>query len=539
MNPRMQALPVCLAFLAISATAADESTVTILRRLESALAKQAAELDTQRAQIEAQQREIASLKKAVEASRTHATAATDAVTDTRRKQQHTALREQEAPRWSFDTSRPRLSSADGRSTLSLRALTQLDTSAYTQDDAGALSTDFRRGSVGTGTNRENTAAQDLGTGSNFRRARIGVEGIFARDFGYRFMAEFGGSGSESQTRLNDAWVSFSGFAPFTLQMGAFSPPANMDDGTAPEDTLFPERSTPAELSRTLAGADGRMGIGIRGSATRWMGALTLTGGTAGEAESFDEQRAIVGRVGVLALTGPENLWNVHLGASGSYVFRPADQGNSGSRYAIRLRDRPELRTDGTRLIDTSLLDADAAWATGLEFGANWRNLYLQAERFRYGIERRDGELEDPEFDAWYVQGSWVITGESRRYNVANGSFQSPRPVAPVSASGGPGSWELAWRISHTDLDFAAGSVGFAAGPGAVRGGIQDIRSIGLNWMINANLKLMLDYMRVDVDRLNPATADALPFGPSPLTPPAGAEIGQDLEIYTLRTQFAF
>lgn len=539
MNPRTRALPACLAFVAIVADAAGESTEEILRRLESALATQAAELDAQRAQIEAQHREILRLKDAVEASRAGASAVAAAAEDTRREQQQSALRERETPRWSFDASRPRLSSADTRSTLALRALTQLDSSVYAQDDAGPLSTDVRRGSVGTGTNRENTSAQDLSAGTNFRRARIGVEGVFARDFGYRFMAEYGGSGSESQARINDAWVSYAGFAPFTLQLGAFSPPANMDDGTAPEDTLFPERSTPAELSRALAGADGRMGIGIRGSGERWMGALTLTGGTAGEAESFDEQRAVVGRLGVLALTGPDNLWNLHVGASGSYVFRPADQGISGSRYAIRLRERPELRTDGTRLIDTGALDADAAWSTGLEFGANWRNLYLQAERFRYGVERRDGQLDDPAFDAWYVQGSWVITGESRRYSMANGSFQSPRPVAPFSASGGPGSWELAWRFSHTDLDFAAGSAGFAAAPGAVRGGIQDVRSIGLNWMINANLKLMLDYMRVDVDRLNPATAGSLPFGPSPLTPPAGAEIGQDLEIYTLRTQFGF
>ena len=50
---------------------------------------------------------------------------------------------------------------------------------------------------------------------------------------------------------------------------------------------------------------------------------------------------------------------------------------------------------------------------------------------------------------------------------------------------------------------------------------------------------MLDYMRVEVERLNPATAGALPFGPAPLTPPAGVGIGQDLDIYTLRTQFAF
>jgi phosphate-selective porin OprO and OprP len=50
---------------------------------------------------------------------------------------------------------------------------------------------------------------------------------------------------------------------------------------------------------------------------------------------------------------------------------------------------------------------------------------------------------------------------------------------------------------------------------------------------------MLDYMRVKVDRLNPDTAGALPFGAAPITPPPGVHIGQDLDIYSLRTQFAF
>ena len=111
-------------------------------------------------------------------------------------------------------------------------------------------------------------------------------------------------------------------------------------------------------------------------------------------------------------------------------------------------------------------------------------------------------------------------------------------MTPFSASGGWGSWELAWRFSHTDLDFDAGRPGLPASPSAVRGGIQDIRSIALNWAVNNNLKLMLDYMRVEVERLNPAMTGAQPFGPSPLTPPEGAQIGQDLDIYTLRTQFA-
>ena len=39
-----------------------------------------------------------------------------------------------------------------------------------------------------------------------------MEGTFNRDFGYRFVGELAGSGTEGPARINDAWVSYTGFA---------------------------------------------------------------------------------------------------------------------------------------------------------------------------------------------------------------------------------------------------------------------------------------------------------------------------------------
>jgi len=236
---------------------------------------------------------------------------------------------------------------------------------------------------------------------------------------------------------------------------------------------------------------------------------------------------------------------VHVGLSGTKVFQPADQGSqaTGPRFPIRFRDRPEIRVDSTRLIDTGSIDADSAYAAGAEFGMNYKNWLLQAENFWYGIERRKTTtLPDPAFGGYYVAGTWVITGESHRYNMANGSFQSPRPFTPFAS--GPGSgWgalELALRYSHTDLNFHEGAGGTPATTDSVRGGVQNIWTLGANWYLNANFKLMLDYMRIDVDRLNPAGPGNLtPFGAAPLTPPIGVQIGQDLNVIALRSQYTF
>ena len=443
----------------------------------------------------------------------------------------------EAPKLAFNNGRPTISSADGRSSLSVRAVAQMDAGRYGESAEGPLATDFRRGSVGGG--RENNAARDFSDGMNFRRARFGVDGVFASNWNYRLLFEFAGSGTEGPARINDAWIGYTGLAPFTFQLGAFATPSNMDDGTTPDDQVFVERASAAELSRALAGADGRLGFGVKAGGKRWMSTLNFTTRTVNDAEVFDNQFAAVARGGGLIATSDD--YNVHLGASATRVFSMADQGSAAMpRHPLRFRDRPEVRLDSVRLIDTGPLDAAHANAYGVEFGANYKNFYVQGENFWFDVDRRGTALEDPSFGGFYLMGSWMITGESRRYNATTGSFQNPRPKSPFAHDGGWGAFEVAARFSQTDLNFDEGAVGTAPVASAVRGGEQDVMSLGLNWYLNSNIKLLFNYLMIDVDRLNPAgPGNAAPFGAGAATPPVGVEIGQDLDVYILRTQFRF
>lgn len=455
----------------------------------------------------------------------------------------------ERPKVSMVSGRPTIASADGRYSLSLRGIAQADAGFYFQDAQGPNATDFRRGSVGAGS-RENNAAQDLSNGVNFRRARFGAEGVIDQNFSYRLIFEFGGSGTEGPARINDAWIAYTGFAPFTIQAGAFSPPANLEDSTSPEDQLFLERASGSELSRTIAGADGRVGLGVRATGHRNFFAATLTSATVNDAESFDEQLAAVGRVATLIASDQDGAgtYNILIGANGSYVFNPPDSGllntagtTNTPRYAYRFRDRPELRLDSTRLIDTGAIDSQHVDTEGVEFGANYKNILVQAEGYRYGIDRYNSTLANPEFWAGYVEASWVLTGESRRYNTNTASWQNPRPLRSFSpATGGWGAFELAARYSYTNLNYHSGQAGTAAQPGQIRGGKQQIETIGLNWYLNTNFKLLFDFQHVQVDRLNPAGPGNLtPFGAGALTPPIGAQIGQTYNAFAVRSQFAF
>src|SRR5262245_29193153 len=521
----------------VPALAADQSaggTVEEqLQALRQLVEHQQTQLDEQQRQLSAQGAELEKLR--AERAGTAGPAPADVGTRLENVEQSVAkakLDSQDRPKVAMNANRMTVTSPDGRSSLAIRANVQLDMAHHDQDPVGPLETDFRRGSVGAPPNRENDAARDLSNGAYFRRARIGVEGAIARDFNYRFLAEFGGAGTEGPTRINDAYLAYTGFAPFTFQLGAFSPPANMADGVATEDLLFIERASSAELSRALGGADGRLGLGMRTGGARWMGALPYTGRTVNDAEVFDSQQALVGRIGGLVMTSPDS--NLHLGVNGTYVMKPAQSSVTPGavQYGLRLRDRPELRVDSTRLIDTGGIDADAAYSAGIELAFNWKNFLIQGEHFEYGVNRRHSPFEDPEFSGGYLEASWILTGESRRYVAANGAFQAPRPRIPFDGNGGFGAVELALRYSVTDLNYAEGIAGTEAPLGSVRGGEQEVLGLGLNWYFNQNVKLMFNWLHVDVDRLNPAgPGNATPFGPEPATPPLGAEIGQDLDIF--------
>ena len=182
-------------------------------------------------------------------------------------------------------------------------------------------------------------------------------------------------------------------------------------------------------------------------------------------------------------------------------------------HAFRLRERPELNVDanGIRLIDTGNIDADHGWEWGVEAAGNYHNFYGQGGYFGFEAMRRDlGNplgLSDPDFNGWYLQGSWVLTGEVKKYKPDTGSWGVPKPNEPFSLDKpGIGAWELAARYSDLDLNYHAGQDGLAIPVDGIRGGDQRIWSAGINWYPNQVIRFMLDYQHVDVSRLNTAGA---------------------------------
>jgi phosphate-selective porin OprO/OprP len=176
---------------------------------------------------------------------------------------------------------------------------------------------------------------------------------------------------------------------------------------------------------------------------------------------------------------------LHFGVSGSY--RKIDDDKP---YSIS--PRPEVGITNTRLIRTGNIDdVDDTVAYDIEAAYAQGPLLLQGEYIQRDVNR--DSLSDFDFDGWYLQGAWVITGERQRYSKKSGKFRGIRP------KGKYGAVELAARF--TALDLSDGNLSQA--------GEQDNTSIGLNWYLNRNIRLMATYIWMDVDS-NQSNADEEP-----------------------------
>ncbi|MBL8542582.1 MAG: hypothetical protein JNJ63_02135 [Hyphomonadaceae bacterium] len=484
----------------------------------AAFAQEASTPDERAARIAALEQRLADLEAQL-ADLKESTAADSA--DVRRIQT-------EAPQVTLNNARPTIATSDNQFRFAVRGLAQYDVAHYEQDNP-ATPDDRRSDASNPG---------DLSSGSNFRRARIGIEGTAYRDWNYALTYELGGSGTEG-SQITQAYVEYAGWKPWEnaaalrFRVGAWATPAGLEDATSNTEGLFLERAAIAELVRGIAGGDGRTGVGVFANGDRWYSSAVLTGAAVSNTGEFDEQTGYLARIALLPLRG-EN-YGVHVGASATGVIDPADTDASpADTQVLRLRERPELRVDAQRFVDTGAIPSDGLNAYGFELGAFWNNFYAAGEVFQIDLSRSDG-LSDPSFGGWYVQGAWTVTGERRRWNAANGGFQGIRPDHPFDIRQNQwGAWELAARYSVLDLNDNEGALGGATPAGGVRGGEQTITTLGLNWYPNNVLRFLLDYQRVEIDRFDPENSSIVTAAPG-----VGAQIGQDFEAISLRSQFAF
>lgn len=299
--------------------------------------------------------------------------------------------------------------------------------------------------------------KELEDGTMVRRARFGIKGQH-EDWSFKIDYEFSGDGE-----LKSGYVTYEGWELAEVSVGQFTVPFGLEQETSSNSITFIERSLPVEAFEPNTGA----GVGLEHVGAKH----TLVAMAYGPDFEGDGYNGIGARVTYAPLLEKDSRL-LHFGAS---------LGTEEIDDSLKLRVRPEARPADVRLVNTGGIDdVHRIHRVGLETA--WQNgpLSAQAEWLRADLKRDSGE-SSLDFDGWYLSGSWVITGEARPYR--SGVFKGIKPVGPY------GAWELAARYSHINLNDLD-----------IEGGKEQNLSLGVNWYVNNDLRVMLNYINVDSDR---------------------------------------
>lgn len=367
-------------------------------------------------------------------------------------------------------------SPDGAFSLSLRSLVQFDYGYFAQG--------------------KNPAGVDLNSGSNFRRAQIGVQGTAFKDWSYNFIYDFGGNGVEKNGYIYYAYLQYDGLGPFHARIGALAPFAGIEDATGSADLLFLERPSVTDIARNVGGSPGREGIDLFVQGDTYLLSVAYTGKKTTDAATFDAQQAVVTRASWLAYNDSSVKWLVD--ANLTHVFKTADTAANTNLNSFSFSNGPELAIDASKTVNTGNIDANKVTEFGFETAATYAGFYAQGGWFHFDVERRTA-VPNPDFSGWYAALTYSLTGEEHQYDPTTASFRGLRPAKPLGSQGGYGAWEIKARYSDIDLDFNPLTT---AAAGGIFGGKQDVWTVGLNWYVNNAIRFALDYDNIRVSHIN-------------------------------------
>jgi phosphate-selective porin OprO/OprP len=338
-------------------------------------------------------------------------------------------------------------------------------------------------------------AKDFNSGTQLRRARIGVDGTLDSDWLYRLEVDVANASRDDsatgEVDVKDAYIQYKGIDKTTLTIGQHKTPNTLEQAISSTDTLFVESPLFVEAftNRVTAGGDYKAGVSVKYADVNWTAtagifgenfALNGGGNSGGAATPVykDEGWGPAARFTWAPVNGIDKT--LHLGVSGYW------RDTGGRTSGLRFRTTPEISVDGTRLVDTGNIDAEDYSFVGAELAGQYGPFFLQSEYGATQVNRVAASSVG--FDGGYVQGSWVITGENRDYK--DGAFSRIKPNRPFSLkNGGWGAWEVATRWSTLDLN-----------DDNIAGGDEQNYSLGLNWYPNAYLRFLVDYVHFDATK---------------------------------------
>ncbi|MES2636793.1 MAG: porin [Pseudomonadota bacterium] len=342
-------------------------------------------------------------------------------------------------------------------------------------------------------------------GTEIRRGRIALSGTVYKDYDYIIETDFGGD----RISVKDLFLVYHGFdAPLDFTVGHQKHAVSMEIQESSNDIMFTERSLVSAL--TVPYFDRAIGINLKGFGDNW----NVQGGVYGDSmtngtSNKDEGKGFGARGSFAPINEADKV--LHVGASLGY--RKVSEDNLSNTKATEFSYRT-TNLSGLKLSDARFTNMDDVSLAGVELAGMYGPLSFQSEYARASVSRTTGS--DVDFDAFYAQIGYTLTGESRTYKGSDGEFKRLTPKNNFDWKKGTwGAWEVAGRYDELDLN-----------DGNITGGEQKRVSLSLNWYLNDDVRVLAGYTR------------AFDLEDAPITKADGSD-ADDIDVYTVRAQWAF
>ena len=328
---------------------------------------------------------------------------------------------------------------------------------------------------------------DIADGTELRRARLSASGTIYGTVLFKAEYDFAGAAEKAQdgkatkeVAIKDAYIGVTAI-PFvgTVLVGHQKEPFGLEVLTSDDYTTFMERSC-LVLGSYLSDRN----TGLRQLNAYFSNRVTLSSGIFRDTDNGGRNSGDGGPYsGTFRVTGLP-WWSegqsrlFHLGSA--YSYRNTD--------LVKIESKPSAHLALSPLtVSTGDIPADAAQFCEAEGALVWGRFSAQGE---YAISSVSSEAAgDPSFQAFYVYGSAFLTGESRAYRDAEGIFDRVKPKRNFRQDGdGIGALELGVRYEYVDLN----------DKDIFGGELTDI-TVGVNWYLNPNTRVMVNYVSSSVD----------------------------------------
>lgn len=379
-----------------------------------------------------------------------------------------------------------------------------------------------------------TGVNNSGVRSYARRAFLGVDGRLTTNWRYNVKLDFNlANNGGASVRADDLYLEYAG-QDWSLIVGNNNAVSPMEDRDSSLNIPFNERS----FLISASGVAKRPGIAWITNGGNWSFGTNLSSNDTldtGDSAANGGESYFVGARGTWAPIfeqTPDGVTVLHLGA---YVRHRDISGGNGNALVINALPG-STSTQGLLTYSPGALsnkannNAAVGGATSDDFFSTEFAFQMNA----FGVDGEWGQIStndaanavttaptrtgnnaqlgDADITGYYFDVYWSPTGESRRYNAADGSFGAVAPRRTLGSDGGIGHVMLSARYENLDLS----DPNFGANRNETKAW-----TVGVTWVPVQHVKFQFNYSQTDID----------------YTVNNAAHVDNSIDAAVLRTQF--